>query len=203
MGRRAELDRFVHAALSAGRDRADIASALRAAGWPGRDIDRALGAYHRSDFLPPVPRPQPFVSGRDAFLYGLTFVALVVVVVNAVSLAFEAIEWALRDTGRLRAEWRIAALAVFAPVFVALDRRARGSDRDSPMRKICAYAALFCASIVILADLVAVLALLLGGGLGAEVALKALAVGIAAAAVGFYYRADLAEDAPAQTEEEA
>ena len=62
------------------------------------------------------------------------------------------------------------------------------------MRKVLAYAALFFAALVLLFTLVGVIALGLTGGLGTEVALKALILAIAACAVLVYYRRDLRAD---------
>ncbi len=195
MARPPALDTFVRDALVAGRSRGEISRALIEAGWRPRDVDRALALYAEAEFTPPVPRPQTFVSARDAFLYGLTFVALLVAVVNVVSGAFELIEWWLRPVARLSLSWNIAALVVFVPVFALLDRRVRGDDRETPMRKIFAYAALFIASLVLLGDLVAAIALALGGGLGSEVALKSAVVGLIAGVVMLYYQPDLRADA--------
>ncbi|MBJ3764032.1 hypothetical protein ILP92_14880 [Maribius pontilimi] len=194
MARTGALDRFVRKALTHGARRDEIAAALADAGWRDRDVRRALDAYVDRDFVVPVPRPQPFVSARDAFLYGLTFVALVICVVNLASALFELAEWALRDDARLRLNWDLAALAVFAPVFALLDRRTRGDERDSPMRKIFAYGALFVAALVLLGDLVAALALALSGGLGLEVAVKCLVVAVISGAVFAYYRRSLADE---------
>lgn len=188
---------FVRDALVAGCSRDEIAGALAAAGWRERDIARALGHFAETGFVPPVPRPQPFVSARDAFFFGLAFVALVVSVVNTVSLAFEAVEWAVGADERAGVAWDVAALLVFGPLFWWLDRRGRQAGGDGPMRKIFGYGALFCACLVLLAALVTVLALALGGGLDLEVTLKALVVaGIAALVLG-HYRGDLRGDARA------
>ncbi|WOI56483.1 DUF5671 domain-containing protein [Palleronia sp. LCG004] len=195
MARGPALDTFVRDALMAGRSRDEIDRVLVEAGWSTRDVERALATYADIDFSPPVPRRQPYVSARDAFFYGLTFVALVVVVANLVSASFKAIEWALETRDHLRLNWNVAALVVFAPVFAILDRRVRGDDRETPMRKIFAYGALFLASLVLLVDLVAAIALAIGGGLGVEVASKAGVVALVAALVLLYYRADLSGDA--------
>ena len=194
MARTPDIDLFVREALTAGHARGEIAGELSRAGWRPRDIDRALALYADTGFLPPVPRPQAYVSARDGFLYGLTFVALVVTVTNLVSALFEMIEYSLGESTRLNLTWDVAALLVFVPVFVLLDRYARRGGRDeTPLRKIFAFGALFCASLVLLGGLVAVLALALGGGLGIEVTLKALVVAVIAGLVLLNYRRDLRE----------
>ena len=198
-----EIDRFVRDALNRGRSRGDIRGALDRAGWPRRDIDRALSAFAETNFVPPVPRPRPAATARDAFLYGLTFVALSIVVVNAVSLAFELIEAAVGTAPR-RGPWRAiasegAALLVFLPVFLWMDIRTRREDRRNPVRKSFAYAGLFASTMVLLVDLVATLAFAFRGGLGLAVMLRAGVVAAVAGAVFLYFRGDLKSDADRPT----
>ena len=194
MRARADLVQFVRDALMAGQGRDEIRGAILHAGWREKDAERALGAFDRTDFLPPVPRPQGFVSARDAVIYGLGFFALSVVVVCFVSLLFDAID-ALTDPvsrGEIEGQaWRIAALVVFAPLFAATDWRA---DRESPVRKVCAYAALFFAALVILFTMVSVIALGLSGGLTLSLGVKALVVAGTAAGILAYYRTDFRAD---------
>ena len=70
------LAAFVRDALIAGRPRPEIEAALRTAGWTPAEISEAMQAWAEGTFLPPVPRPRPYVSAREAFVYGLMFVAL-------------------------------------------------------------------------------------------------------------------------------
>ncbi len=194
MAARHDVAEFVRDALDRGRSREEIREALARAGWRERDIARGLGAFADDGFLPPVPRPRPFASARDAAVYALGFFALGVVVVNAVAELFAVVERALGtgDPFGQAAAWRIAALCVFFPLFLALDLRA---ERENPVRKTFAYAAFFFATLVLLFTLVGVLAVGLTGGLGAELALKAAILASAAAAVLLYYRRDLRQDA--------
>ncbi|CAM4274921.1 DUF5671 domain-containing protein [Palleronia rufa] len=194
MSARLELVQFVRDALAAGRSRAEIRGALSTAGWRDRDVDRALSAYADVGFTPPVPRPRPFASARDAVMYGLGFFALAVVLVNGVAALFDLVESAAgegRPWSASAQAWRIAAIAVFAPLFAYIDLRA---DLENPVRKVLAYAALFFAALVLLFTLVGVIALGLTGGLGTEVTLKALILAVAACAVLVYYRRDLRAD---------
>ncbi|QFU09807.1 hypothetical protein PARPLA_00630 [Rhodobacteraceae bacterium THAF1] len=194
MAQRGELDRFVRDALVAGRSRDDIRATLVQAGWRAKDADRALGAFADVPSIPPVPRPRPFVSAREAVIYGLAFLSLSVVLVNLVGMLFDAIETFTGTDARWRLDmqaWRVAAILVFAPIFALIDWRA---DRDSPTRKIMAYAALFFAVLVLLFTLVGVIALALGGGLSLEVVLKALVLAGTAMLVIGYYRRDFISD---------
>lgn len=199
MARGRETDRFVHDALTLGRAREDIRAVLLEAGWPRREVERALAAYAETPFVPPVPRPRPAATPRDAFLYALTFVALAIVVLNVVWLAFEIIDLRLspdpRGTVWSRVAGQLAALAVFLPVFVWMDLRTRREDRNNPVRKGFAYAGLFVATMVLLVDLVATLDFAFRGGLGLEVGLRAGVVAVVAVAVFAYFRGDLARDA--------
>lgn len=191
---RADLVQFVRDALTAGRERGEIRQAILGAGWREKDADRALAAFDEAGFVPPVPRPQGFVSARDAVIYGLGFFALCVVVVCFVSLLFDAVDALTAPMARGGIEgqaWRIAAIVVFAPLFAATDWRA---DRESQVRKVCAYAALFFAALVILFTLVSVIALGLSGGLTLALGAKALVVAGTAGGILGYYRSDFRAD---------
>ncbi|TRD21690.1 DUF5671 domain-containing protein [Palleronia caenipelagi] len=196
-GTRAELVQFVRDALIAGHSRVEIRTALLDAGWQDEDADGALSAFADTPFLPPIPRPRPFVSGRDALIYGLAFLALCIVISNLVSVLFEGIEALLREETRSsfrRESWSIAAIMVFTPLFLRIEWR---SDRNNPVRKIFSYAALFFAALALLLTLVSVIALALSGGLVLEIALKAAVIALIAAGVGYHYLADLRADAGA------
>lgn len=193
-----EIDRFVREALNQGRSRGDIRAALNSAGWPARDIARALAAFAETHFVPPVPRPSPAATARDAFLYAMIFVALSAAVLNVVSLAFDLIRVTF-EPGSGRGGWRsvageAAALLVFLPVFLWMDFRTRREDRRNPVRKGFAYAGLFASTMVLLIDL-ATLAFAFRGGLGLAVALRAGVVAVVASAVFLYFRGDLESDA--------
>ena len=71
-----ELAHFVREALASGRTRPEISDALDDAGWSEKERADALDAYADTDFIPPIPRPRPYVSAKDAFLYGLLFLML-------------------------------------------------------------------------------------------------------------------------------
>lgn len=194
MRARTDLVQFVRDALVAGRGRDEIRGAILGAGWREKDADRALAAFAEGQFVPPVPRPQAFVSARDAVIYGLGFFALCVVVVCFVTLLFDALDALTEPMSRHGIEgqaWRIAAILVFAPLFAATDWRA---DRESPVRKVCAYAALFFAALVILFTLVSVIALGLSGGLTLSLGAKALVVAGTAGGILAYYRSDFRAD---------
>lgn len=207
MPARPSLAGFVGAALEAGHDRAAVRAALAEAGWSAQEADAALDAWADTGFRPPVPRPRPYVSAREAFVYALMLVALATVVVNLAAVAFAAIDTAwpatLNDPRGLldRARGSVAALIVFAPLLALLVARERRIDRRSALahrslvRKWFSYATLLVASLVLLGDLVFVVYRLLGGTLTAPTLAKIAVVAVLAAAILAFYRRDLAEDA--------
>jgi hypothetical protein len=64
-----ELEQFVRDALAKGASRPELQSVLDAAGWPAEQSRNALSAYADVPFVVPVPRPKPYLSAREAFLY--------------------------------------------------------------------------------------------------------------------------------------
>ncbi|MHA6344763.1 DUF5671 domain-containing protein [Roseivivax sp. CAU 1761] len=194
------LQGFVAEALAAGHARPQIAGALERAGWSRAEIDAALGAWAEDALGLPVPRPRRSVSAREAFLYGLMFVALGVSVVQIVALGFALIEIWLPDpgefagarTGTIRNA--VASLAVFFPLFFWLDARiaaAARADRGlrrSAVRDWLAHLAMFLAALTLLGDLITVLAAGLGGELTGRFALEAGLVAVVAGLVLLYFR---------------
>lgn len=197
---------FVRDALIAGRSRDDIHGALARAGWSATEIDTALNAWAEAPFDPPIPRPQPYVSAAEAFLYSLMFVALAMTAWNLTSLFFELIASWLPDPvdglSRIdadRVRWAIAILVVFFPLFLLLNARAvKAATRDpgvrrSSVRKWFAYVTLFLAALGLIGDLVAVIYAFLSGDLTARFAAKAATVAVVAGAVLAYFRGELAD----------
>lgn len=202
------LAHFVHQALAEGRTRDEVAAALADAGWSRREIADGLAGWADVDFSPPVPRPRPFVSARDAFLYGLMFVALAMTAWHLTALGMALIDRWLPEAGRTDAlardasgiRWSIASLIVFFPVFLGLNSRAGrairsdAGQRRSLVRKGVGYVTLFLAAIAILGDLIYVIYALLNGELTLRFMAKAALVATVAGVIFFYFRADLAED---------
>jgi hypothetical protein len=90
-----ELSEFVKAALARGLPRADVDAVLRKAGWTEEQTRSALAAFSDLEFPIPVPRPQPYVDAREAFMYLLLFSALYVSAYHLGSLLFDIINTAL------------------------------------------------------------------------------------------------------------
>ncbi len=203
-----QIAAFVHEALNAGRSRTEIQQALHQAGWTNAEIDTGLRAWDDTAFLPPVPRPRPFVSAREAFLYGLIFIALGMTAWHLVMLGIHLIDFAWpQPEGDRRPyyqlssiRWSMASLIVFFPLFAWLNRRANRavqSDkglRRSVVRKWVGYVVLFLAALSLLGTLVFVLYTLLNGDATLKFGSKAAVVGAVSGVIFLYYRAQLAED---------
>ena len=92
-----ELRRFVKDGLNRGVGRSQLRTALEDAGWGGADIRGALTCYADVEFPVPVPRPQPYLSARDAFVYLLLFTALYLSAFSLGQLLFELINYTFPD----------------------------------------------------------------------------------------------------------
>lgn len=197
MSSRDILATFVGRALGAGRSREEIRAALLDAGWSDREAEDALGAWAPTGFTPPVPTPRPVVSARDFFVYALLFVALGVVAVNLVQGAHGTIDLLLppgeepwRRTAAAR-EMRqaAAALLVFGPLYVVLDRRTRSARRADParqrsaIRKWTGALILLVTVLTLLTTLVWTLYRFIDGGADPAFLLKAVVVGAVAGGV--------------------
>ena len=95
-----ELRGFVKDGLARGMSRADLEAVLGRAGWAESDVQGALTGYADVEFPIPVPRPQPYVSARDAFLYLLMFATLYVSAFSLGRLMFQFINQAFPRPGR-------------------------------------------------------------------------------------------------------
>ncbi|AXC48374.1 hypothetical protein DRW48_00440 [Paracoccus suum] len=203
MASREQLAEFIHEGLKQGHPPAQLGEALRAAGWSAREVDAALAAW-----LPapagiaalPVPRPTPYVSARDAVLYGLLFIALGNVIWGVGALGWQVINQVIPDVGdfydppRSAMRWSIASLVVFGPVFWWLNGRVMRQTRTdagqarSLVRKWLASVVVVLATLTLLGDLVTAIYALLNGDLTARFAAKALWVALLAGVVLVYLR---------------
>ncbi|WP_417261245.1 DUF5671 domain-containing protein [Celeribacter sp.] len=194
-----QLAQFTREALIAGQSRDDIATALREAGWADSEVREALSAWSDTAHIPPVPRPRPYVSAREAFFYALMFVALSMTAWHIVHLGFDLIKRWLSDTPRpsltnRSMRWSIAALIVFFPLFMLMQRsEARKLARDpshkrSVVRKWFGYSALFFSSIALLGDLLGAIYALLNGELTLEFIAQLVLVAAVAGTVFSYFQ---------------
>lgn len=194
---------FVRRALAQGSNPDQIDHALAEAGWSARERQTALSAWTMAAGMPPVPRPRPYVSAREALLYGLLFISLGMVAIHLCQMGFLLIDNLLPDQTRADhliqrgMRWPMAALITFTPAFLILNRAVmRGTDADrgrrrSLVRKWCASVTLLIAALTLLGDLVAAVYTLLDGEMTLPFALKLLIVAGVAGLVIAYHRDEL------------
>lgn len=201
-----DLELFVREALAAGQPRPAIEAALAQAGWPPEQVRDALDAYADVAFPVPVPRPRPYLSAREAFLYLVLFATLYVSAYHLGSLLFDLLNRALpdpADAGYAFANagssmrWSVASLLVAFPVFLFVARLLGRELARNPVKRLSAvrrwltYITLFLAAGIVVGDLIAAVYNLLGGELTLRFALKVLVVGAIAGTVFAYYLLDL------------
>jgi hypothetical protein len=201
-----DLELFVREALAAGQSRPAIEAALAQAGWPREQVDDALGAYADVAFPVPVPKPRPYLSAREAFLYLVLFATLYVSAYHLGSLLFDLLDRALPDPADARygfvdpassMRFSVASLLVAFPVFLFVARLLGRELARNPVKRLSAvrrwltYITLFLAAGIVIGDLIAAVYNVLGGELTLRFALKVLVVGAIAGTVFAYYLVDL------------
>jgi hypothetical protein len=205
-----ELLSFVKEGLSRGVRRADLESALRAAGWPAPAVTDAMASFADGGLPLPVPRPRPSLEARDAFLYLVMFSTLYVAAFNLGSLLFDLINYWIPDpTGQGGAagpylgyaiRWSASALIVATPVFLVVaaitgrEVRRDPIKRASKVRRWTTYLTLFIASATLIGDLTALVFNVLGGELTMRFVLKVGVVGVIASTAFLYYLSSLRAD---------
>ena len=200
-----DLTSFVREALAREIPRERIEAALLEAGWPREKVGRALGAYAEVDFPLPVPRPRPYLSAREAFLYLLLFTSLFLSAFHLGAILFELIEKAVPDPvgsdfSARAVRWSVSFVVVAFPLYLWLTvRQERELLRDpakraSKVRKWLTYLTLFVAAGFLVGDLVALVFHLLQGELTVRFLLKVLVVGVLAGTVFGYYLNDLRKE---------
>lgn len=200
IGSSEDLATFVREALGRGIPRERIADALVAAGWRREKVARALSAFAEVDFPLPVPRPQPYLSAREAFLYLLLFTTLFLSAFNLGTILFELIERAFPDPASpdfssQALRWAVSYVVVSFPIYLFLTlRQERELRRDpagraSKVRKWLTYLTLFVAAGFLVGDLVALIFHFLEGELTMRFLLKVgVVAAIAGTAFGYYLR---------------
>jgi hypothetical protein len=201
-----DLELFVREALAAGQSRPAIEAALAQAGWPREQVDDALGAYADVAFPVPVPKPRPYLSAREAFLYLVLFATLYISAYHLGSLLFDLLDRALPDPADARygfvdpassMRFSVASLLVAFPVFLFVARLLGRELARNPVKRLSAvrrwltYITLFLAAGIVIGDLIAAVYNVLGGELTLRFALKVLVVGAIAGTVFAYYLVDL------------
>jgi len=200
----AELKDFVRRALEQKAARGDIVRVLEQAGWPAPEISAALGAFADIDFVTPAPKPRPFLSARETFLYLLMFGALYRLLWDVGALAFDYIDSVVPDPAFSRAwsisdeiRWRIASLVVVLPLFGYVFWLIEGQIARDPLkaqsrpRRWCTYLTLLLATLTLVCDLAYLVHDALGGELGPRIVLKMLVVAVLAGGNFIYFLSEM------------
>ncbi|WP_114240811.1 DUF5671 domain-containing protein [Dyella sp. C9] len=202
-----DLEQFVRDALGRGCSRPSIEKALGDAGWEPEQTRGAMAAYADVDFVVPVPRPRPYVSAREAFLYLVLFTTLYLTAYHLGSLLFELINRAFPDAaspynnGVSRSiRWSVSSVVIAFPVFLLLSVKIGKELAQQPIKRLSAvrrwltYLTLFVAAVVLICDLITLVDGLLGGDITTRFVLKVLVVAAIATVVFGYYLWDLRRD---------
>ena len=202
------LSEFVQASLARGLPRAEIETALLKAGWEQEQVKAGLASFAEVEFPVPVPRPVPYLSAREAFLYLLLFSTLYLCAWNLGNVGFQLVNIHVPDpadtsyygSARDSIRWSLAAIIVSFPVFIwmsSLTHRELHADptkRASRVRRWLTYLTLFLAAVIIISVLIDHVDKLLSGELSRRILIKGvIAVGIAGT-LFVYYLKDLRAD---------
>lgn len=202
-----QLSAFVKEALARRTPRPEVEAVLRKAGWTVEQVRNALDGFADVEFAIPVPRPQPYLDAREAFMYLVLFSTLYVSAYHLGSLLFDIINLTFPDPAEASAQragyvrqsmrWSLSSLVVAFPVFVYVSRllnRDISADpikRHSKVRRWLTYVTLFIAAGVLIGDVISLVYNLLGGELTTRFLLKVLVVGFIAGSIFWYYLTDL------------
>ncbi len=202
-----ELYGFMKEGLQRDVPRAQLEEVLLGTGWPRDQVRGALGAFADVTFPIPVPRPQPYVSAREAFVYLVLFSTLYASAFSLGTLLFELVNRAFPDAstdpaGALQASrevirWSMSWLIVTFPVFALVSRHTARAVRDDPGRRLSkvrrwlTYLTLFVAASILIGDVTSIVYNLLGGEITTRFALKVLTVGAITGSVFAYFHRDL------------
>lgn len=200
-----DLENFVRTGLQQGLPRGELEAAMLSAGWTPQQTRDALSAFAEVAFAVPVPRPRPYLSAREAFLYLVLFAALYLTAYHLGSLTFELINRAFPDPTARDAyyPWRDAlrfsasALIVGFPLFVYMSWHINRTLELNPAKRLSAvrrwltYLTLFLAVTILAGDLIALVYNLLGGEITVRFLMKVATVAIIAGSIFGYYLSDL------------
>jgi len=200
---------FTRRALAAGVERGEVSSALKQAGWADADIKAALDSFAEIAFPLPVPKPKPYLSAWEVFIYLVMFTALYVSAYHLGMLIFDFINLAFPDALQNPAtrtilnnsiRWNISSLIIGLPLFlfafwfVNKSITQDPSKRSSRPRKWLTYLTLFVAIVTLVGDLVSLVNNALGGELTIRSVLKVLTVAIIAGGIFAYFLIDVRQD---------
>jgi hypothetical protein len=201
-----DLELFVRDALAKGASKGEIEAALAAAGWPAEQARSALNVFADVAFPIPVPKPRPYLSAREAFLYLVLFATLYVAAYHLGSLLFDLINRTWPDpadpeylVSRLAhsMRWSTASVIIAFPVFAYVAHYLGKELARNPVKRLSAvrrwltYLTLFIAAAVLVGDMITLVYNLLGGELTVRFVLKVLVAAVIAGSIFAYYLLDL------------
>jgi hypothetical protein len=201
-----DLELFVRDALGKSQSKESILAALAAAGWPVEQAANALDAYADVAFPVPVPKPRPYLSAREAFLYLVLFATLYVTAYHLGSLLFDLINRAFPDPADpawqamhlgSSMRWSVASVVIAFPVFLFVARHLGKELARSPIKRLSVvrrwltYVTLFLAAGIVIGDLITLVYNVLGGELTTRFGLKVVVVAAIAGTIFAYYLFDL------------
>lgn len=204
-----DLELFVRDALGRGESKEAIDAALVSAGWPEEQIRSALSAYADVGFSVPVPKPRPYLSAREAFLYLTLFTTLYLASYHLGSLLFKLIEQAWPDPADNEyvvmnladgIRWSTASVITAFPVFLFVARYLDKELARSPAKRLSAvrrwltYLTLFVAAVVLIVDMTTLVNNVLGGEMTLRFMLKVVVAAVVAGTVFGYYLWDLRKE---------
>ena len=203
-----EIIDFTRQALDKGVGRDEVATALRQAGWPEGEVKGALASFIDSPFGIPVPRPRPYLSAGEVFLYLIMFTALYDSAFSLGAILFHLIDRAFPDLYMpyswsdlgLYIRWHVASLLVMFPLFVYTFRLAarqiaeNPSRRGSKPRKWLIYLTLFSAALALTCDVTTLVYNLLGGEITLRFIMKVLTVAVIGGGIFTFFLHDVRQD---------
>ena len=209
-----EIAGFLKEGLERGLPRQQLEQVLLEAGWPRDQVRGALGGFADVAFPIPVPRPAPYLSAREAFVYLVLFSTLYISAFSLGSLLFAFIHQAFPDPSvdpaaaleatRETIRWSISFLVVTFPVFAFVfwtnDRAVRKDPgrRLSRVRQSLTYLTLFVGAAILIGVVTSIVYNLLGGELTVRFALKVLTVGTIAGSLFGYFLRDVRKEEVAE-----
>ena len=209
-----EVTGFLKEGLERGLPREQLEEVLLDTGWPPDQVRGALRAFADVTFPIPVPRPKPYLSAREAFVYLVLFSTLYVSAFSLGSLLFELINRAFPDpsadpavaleASREVIRWSISWLIVTFPVFVLVSWTNDRAVRDDPSRRLSkvrrwlTYVTLFVGASILIGVATSIVYNLLGGEMTTRFVLKVLTVGTITGSVFGYFLRDLRKEEVAE-----
>ena len=200
-----ELYSFVKEGLDRGIAREQLEETLLEAGWQKDQVRDEMGRFADIDFPVAVPRPKPYLTAQEAFVFLVLFSSLYMSAFSLGGLVFQFINRAFPDpaidpmyaliASQQAIRWTISLLVVAFPVFVYttwIIEKAVQRDpnrRRSKVRRWLTYLTLFVAASILVGDVTSLVYNFLGGEMTTRFTLKVLTVGVIAGAVfGHFHR---------------